>query len=139
MCLRYVGMVLRGRAIGAVPPLQQRFAKRFAESEGFQPHLRPSQGKRKLLRFMFLHHWALRVSNPRPPGCKPGALAAELSARARKTPGTAVPGLSLELHRIGAAAAAGAFAVRIGDAETAAVELVMEVDRGSGHVEQTAL
>src|SRR5690349_17480932 len=81
-----------------------------------------------------VNYWALRVSNPRPPGCKPGALAAELSARARKTPGTAVPGLSLELHRIGAAAAAGAFAVRIGDAETAAVELVMEVDRGSGHV-----
>src|SRR5437870_2197571 len=32
------------------------------------------------LRKKDLRQWALRVSNPRPPGCKPGALATELSA-----------------------------------------------------------
>src|SRR5687768_5414946 len=33
-----------------------------------------------------LDQWALRVSNPRPPGCKPGALAAELSAPRDRSP-----------------------------------------------------
>ena len=28
-------MVFQGRAIGAVPPMQERFAKRFAEFEDF--------------------------------------------------------------------------------------------------------
>src|SRR5262245_33268027 len=67
--------------------------------------------------------WALRVSNPRPPGCKPGALATELSA----------PTFLSHLHAEGTATAAGAFGVRIGDAKAATVEVVVKID---GHVVQ---
>src|SRR4051794_33361742 len=74
--------------------------------------------------------WALRVSNPRPPRCKRGALAAELSARKGTSRVASRPARqdSRALHREGAAAAAGALGRRVGDAEAAAVQLVVEVD-----------
>src|SRR5262249_44011218 len=94
--------------------------------------------------------WALRVSNPRPPRCKRGALATELSAPRRRERGrVGVPCAqthraltqprSPELHRERAAAAAGALGLRVADAETAAVQLVVEIDDRAVEVHRAAL
>src|SRR5207247_2192609 len=98
--------------------------------------------------------WALRVSNPRPPRCKRGALATELSARCTRQPDpltTKRPGKAgaLEnnqssaqqesLHRERAAAAAGALGTGIANAEAATIQVVVEINRHIAQVHQAAL
>ena len=80
-----------------------------------------------------------RDSNPRPPGCKPGALAAELSARAATAARRRRRRMrTVRLHRVRAAAAAGRLGVGVLDAEAAAVDVVVEIDRDAVEVHQAA-
>src|SRR5438876_11451798 len=93
--------------------------------------------------------WALRVSNPRPPRCKRGALATELSAQVNPNSKNQIheSGFGIwflgfriyELHGKRAAAAAGALGARIADAEAPAVQVVMEIDGDIVEVHQAAL
>src|ERR1043166_401156 len=53
----------------------------FCRIRGFQPHVRTPQGKLNLFRIYMLQQWALRVSNPRPPGCKNVNFKAEKSPK----------------------------------------------------------
>src|SRR6516225_4267736 len=96
---------------------------------------------------MICNDWALRVSNPRPPRCKRGALATELSARKPKTNASvrprrllAYPGRDQDsLHRERAATAAGALGVGVIDAETPAIEVVVKIHGDVAQVHQAAL